>query len=71
MTTMTDNEIPAAVQAEIDGGRTVWDTRTLQVDYAVEGFLAPLVFVRRKSDGARGTLRFTHRPRFYYDFQKD
>lgn len=45
-----------------------WDTYTLQMDYEVEGFQAPYVVVTRKSDGKRGSLRFTHRPRWYYDF---
>ena len=43
-----------------------WDTQELQRDYTVEGFAAPCVVVRRKSDGARGTLFFTHSPRVYY-----
>jgi hypothetical protein len=68
---MTDQEIPTEVQAEIDAGRPIWDTETLQRDFKVEAFLAPFVCVVRKSDGAVGTLRFTHRPRHYYGFQKD
>lgn len=47
----------------------VWDTTELQEDYHVKSFLAPLVIVERKSDGQRGTLDFTHRPRFYYNFR--
>ncbi len=39
--------------------------------YAVLGWTAPYVAVRRKSDGVKGTLEFTHRPRFYYDFKPD
>ena len=39
--------------------------------FAVEGFLAPYVVVRRKSDGVRGTLTFQHSPRFYFDFAAD
>jgi hypothetical protein len=46
----------------------VWDTNQLTQDYAVEGFAAPFVVVRRKSDGVRGTLTFQHSPRYYYDF---
>ena len=47
----------------------VWDTTELQRDFNVESFLAPLVIVRRKSDGQRGTLDFIHHPRFYYNFR--
>ena len=46
----------------------VWDTAELRRDFEVEGFGAPCVVVRRKSDGQRGTLFFQHSPRFYFDF---
>ena len=45
-----------------------WDTEELQRDFDVLGFMAPYVSVRRKSDGASGSLRFQHSPRFYFDF---
>jgi len=48
----------------------VWDTQELQQDFDVIGFLAPLVVVRRKSDGVKGSLEFQHGPeRFYFNFQ--
>jgi len=46
----------------------VWDTKELQEDFIVVGFGAPVVVVERRSDGVRGTLEFTHSPRFYFDF---
>ena len=46
----------------------VWDTAQLQTDFSVTGFAAPMVIVRRKSDGQQGTLFFQHNPRFYFDF---
>lgn len=46
----------------------VWDTTEMQQDFDVRGFAAPFVVVRRKSDGAQGTLTFTHMPRVYFDF---
>jgi len=46
----------------------VWDTSELQRDFEVEGFGAPFVVVRRKSDGQRGSLEFQHMPRFYFSF---
>lgn len=46
-----------------------WDTTQLQEDFSVEGFSAPFVVVRRKSDGQRGTLEFKHSPRVYFDFR--
>jgi hypothetical protein len=49
----------------------VWDTRELGVDFEVLGFMAPLIVVRRKSDGVKGSLEFQHQPRFYFNFQAD
>ena len=46
----------------------IWDTEQLQTEFTVEGFAAPFVVVRRKGDGQRGTLSFTHSPRIYFDF---
>jgi len=47
----------------------VWDTQELGRDFRVEGFLAPFVIVRRKSDGQRGSLMFQHDPRLYFSFE--
>lgn len=49
----------------------VWDTQELAADFEVIGFLAPLVVVRRKSDGQKGSLEFQHMPRFYFNFVVD
>ena len=49
----------------------VWDTAEMQSDFSVSGFMAPLVVVRRKSDGVTGTLQFQHSPRLYYGFIED
>ncbi|WP_339684941.1 hypothetical protein [Gimesia maris] len=49
----------------------VWDTSELQQDFSVEGFMAPFVLARRKSDGIRGTLKFQHSPRFYFSFEPE
>ncbi len=48
----------------------VWDTQELSHDFTVQGFMAPLVVVKRKSDGMSGSLEFQHRPRFYFSFQE-
>lgn len=45
-----------------------WDTTELQRDFTVEGFCAPYVVVRRKSDNVKGTLEFTHNPRVYFNW---
>lgn len=47
----------------------VWDTDELRRDFEVIGFAAPLVVVRRRSDGQKGSLEFQHQPRFYFGWQ--
>ena len=49
----------------------VLTTNEMQVRYTVEGFLSPFVVCRRKSDGKRGTLMFSHDPRYYFGWQED
>jgi hypothetical protein len=46
----------------------VWATSELSKDFEVVGFAAPLVVVRRRSDGVRGSLMFQHNPRYYFSF---
>jgi hypothetical protein len=43
----------------------VWDMQQLRQDFEVIGFLAPLVVVRRRLDGVKGSLEFQHSPRLY------
>jgi len=47
----------------------VWDTQQLTEDFQVIGFLAPVVVVRRRADGVKGSLEFQHSPRYYFSFQ--
>jgi hypothetical protein len=47
----------------------VWDTKELAREFVVIGFLAPIIAVRRKADGVRGSLEFQNLPRFYFNFQ--
>ncbi len=68
MLTDTENEAAWRDKLEAEHGQ-VWDTDQLREDFNVVGFMAPFVSVRRKSDGAEGTLEFTHMPRFYFDFR--
>ena len=46
----------------------VWSTDEMERDFTAVGFGAPFVEVVRKSDNARGSLQFSHRPRFYFRF---
>ena len=47
----------------------VWDTDQLRDDFEVIGFMAPLIAVRRKSDGCKGSLEFQHSPRIYFNYR--
>lgn len=48
-----------------------YNTSELSELFEVISFSAPFVIVVRKSDGVRGSLEFTHSPRFYFNFIKD
>lgn len=48
----------------------VWDTQQLSEDFEVLGFMAPLIAVRRKSDGQKGSIYFQHNPRFYFGWEE-
>jgi hypothetical protein len=63
----------AAERTELEQrlGERVWSTDELRADFTVEGFMAPMVIVRRKSDGVRGTLFFQHDPRYYWGFNAE
>lgn len=71
-------EMVATINAD-PGGRPdleakhgqVWDTTELQNDFEVIGFAAPLVVVKRRSDGTKGSLMFQNSPRFYYSFSPE
>jgi hypothetical protein len=63
------NAAPGSREAlEVEHGQ-VWDTNQLGDDFEVIGFSAPLIVVRRRSDGVKGSLFFQHHPRFYFNFQ--
>jgi hypothetical protein len=60
---------PRYVPVQIHG--RVWDTAELNEEFAVIGFLAPFVVVRRKADGSKGSLEFQNNPRFFFNFVPD
>ena len=68
---VTINAEPGSREALEDEHGQVWDTRQLSDDFEVLGFMAPLVVVKRKSDGRKGSLYFQHSPRFYFAFQPE
>lgn len=61
----SEAEIKASLLASY---KEVLTTTEATEKYSFIGFMAPFVEVKRKSDGVRGTLEFTHMPRFYFNF---
>jgi len=51
-------------------GEQTWDTGEMQAEFEVLDFVAPFVVVRRRSDGALGSLEFTHMPRTYFGWRE-
>ena len=63
------NLVPGSREAlEAEYGQ-MWDTDQLVQDFEAIGFMAPLIVVRRRSDGAKGSLEFQHSPRLYFNWQ--
>ena len=48
----------------------VWTTTELGKEFEMRGFAAPYVMVKRRSDGAMGSLEFQHSPRFYFNWEE-
>ena len=67
----TIEEITEKERLKLETKNPVYDTTELQETFIVHSFLAPCVFVTRKSDGVKGTLMFRSRPRFYFSFVED
>jgi hypothetical protein len=61
---MVETGQPARDLAQNKG--QTWTSEQLRADFEVIGFAAPYVVVRRKSDGAKGSLEFVHAPRRYF-----
>lgn len=77
---MTHDPTEAARRAMLESGqphedlaeaKVRYDTQQMSELFTVHSFLAPFVIVTRKSDGAKGTLEFTHYPRWYFNFVAD
>jgi len=64
------NLVPGSREALEARHGQVWDTEQLSEDFEVIGFMAPVVVVRRRTDGVKGSLEFQHNPRFYFSFKE-
>jgi hypothetical protein len=69
---MTLEQEAVTLKAELieRGHKEIMTTDEMREKYEVIGFGMGLCVVRRRSDGQRGSLDFTHMPRFYFDFQE-
>lgn len=63
--------VPDILGQQAEYAREVLTTERLQEEYEVLGFLAPYVVVRRRGDGAQGTLMFRDHPRIYFGWQEN
>jgi hypothetical protein len=62
---MLETGIP---QANLAYAKEKWDHIEVAQHFEIVSFAAPFCVAIRKSDGARGSLEFTHHPRFYFNF---
>jgi hypothetical protein len=49
----------------------VWSTDEVRARWEIIGFMAPLVVVKDRMTGEKGSLEFQHSPRFYFNFVVD
>jgi len=67
----TEEEPVGVTITNYDSDRPVegrqWSTAEMTAEFEVEGFAAPFVSVKRRSDGRTGLLEFKHSPRVYFD----
>lgn len=47
-----------------------WTTAELREEFEVLSFAAPYIVVIRRSDRVKGSMEFTHNPRYYFNFQE-
>ena len=64
-------EMPAELAERVERGEQVWTTDEMQAEFEALGFMAPFIVVRRRGDGVKGSLMFTHSPRYYFGWQED
>ena len=65
---MLETGIP---QANLAYAKERWDHDQVRDHFEIVGFMAPFCVAIRKVDGKRGSLEFTHHPRWYFNFVED
>ena len=64
-----DPQVEKTRLEQLHGVGNVFDTSEATAAFEFKSFLAPFVFVTRKSDGKSGLMEFQHYPRFYFGFK--
>lgn len=64
-------EMPAELASRVAAGEKVWTTAEMNDEFEAIGFMAPFIVVRRRADGVKGSLLFTHQPRFYFAWRQE
>ena len=65
------NSAPASREVLEAKHGQVWDKSELLEEFEVLTFMAPIVVVKRRTDGVRGSLELQHQPRLYYHFTEE
>ena len=63
------NKEPGSREALESKYGQIWSTDQMVEEFEAIGFMAPLVVVRRRSDGVKGSLEFQGNPRFYFNWK--
>jgi len=62
-------QMSAELRRRVHAGEQIWTSSQLTEEFDVIGFQTPFVVARRKADGTKGSLQFTHNPRYYFGWE--
>jgi hypothetical protein len=65
-----NSEDNAKAELEAKHGK-IWTTSEMQEEFDALGFMAPFIIVRKLDTGERGSLMFTHSPRYYFSWKPE
>lgn len=69
-TSVRNDSLPEPIVG-LEPHEPVWTTEALRAEFEATQFFAPFVMVRRRSDGALGSMQFQPHPRYYFCFLKE
>jgi hypothetical protein len=58
-------------QLDLQQATERWDHTTVGEHFQITSFMAPFCVAIRRTTGRKGTLEFTHHPRWYFNWQED